>query len=374
MKKKNESIISVSIFLLLANFVLVHSLYSEELVKQKISIITLTKDFNSLFTEAILYSKLMETNEIIIQDTFGDQPTDFLFFMYQNKLSGLIVITNTNIMIFTTKGLITNIKHVSTENIEEISSYILSVYKPTLPKKIYQEIEKIDYISPLEETNLRFNLYVGTTLYKTFDTEIYTNTNQIIRRSESESRGGVGISLGFGIDTRYISFDTSIRLGLDNTYYGISTMGGVWLLKGFLMIGLGINLSRYEYSLKDYNNIIFSDENRIAINYLTTFPLLKFKFDKTSSILVSPLIGFTTTFTEGQLEKEDYYLNGLKSLLCLNLVYEQGLTDNVSLNLSFLVVPISTGTDYKLKINNTYYWIKTSDVYGISSLSIRYRF
>jgi len=76
----------------------VRNVYSEELAKQKISIITLTKDFNSLMIESLLYSKLMETNEVIIKDTFGKLPTDFLFFMYQNKISGLVIISNSNII------------------------------------------------------------------------------------------------------------------------------------------------------------------------------------------------------------------------------------------------------------------------------------
>jgi hypothetical protein len=63
----------------------VRNVYPEELLKQKISI--LTKDFNSLMIESLLYSKLMETNEVIIKDTFVELPTDFLFFMYQNKIS-----------------------------------------------------------------------------------------------------------------------------------------------------------------------------------------------------------------------------------------------------------------------------------------------
>jgi hypothetical protein len=75
----------VCLFILLIQFGLVRNVYPEELLKQKISI--LTKDFNSLMIESLLYSKLMETNEVIIKDTFVELPTDFLFFMYQNKIS-----------------------------------------------------------------------------------------------------------------------------------------------------------------------------------------------------------------------------------------------------------------------------------------------
>jgi hypothetical protein len=298
----------VCLFILLIQFGLARNVYPEELAKQKISIITLTKDFNSLMIESLLYSKLMETNEVIIKDTFGELPTDFLFFMYQNKISGLVVISNSNIMVYTTKGLITNMSNVTLNEISNVSSYLLSVCKPAPPEKIYKDIEKIDYISPLEETNIRPSISIGIALYDPFPIEgIYinvTNTSggntniywyNILKNNSDQN--GVAVSLGFGIDTRYFSFDTSLRVGMNNTYYGASVNTGVWLLKGFLMIGLGIEYSRYEFNLRDYVTNIFSNDYIAALNYINLSPILKFKFDKTSSLAVAPLVGFTMVST-----------------------------------------------------------------------------
>ena len=387
----------VCLFILLIQFGLVRNVYSEELSKQKISIITLTKDFNSLMIESLLYSKLMETNEVIIKDTFGELPTDFLFFMYQNKISGLVVISNSNIMVYTTKGLITNMSNVTPNEISNVSSYLLAVYKPAPPEKIYKDIEKIDYISPLEETNIRPSISIGIALYNPFPIEgIYinvTNTSggntniywyNILKNNFDQN--GVAVSLGFGIDTRYFSFDTSLRVGMNNTYYGALVNTGVWLLKGFLMIGLGIEYSRYEFNLRDYVTNIFSNDYRAALNYINLSPILKFKFDKTSSLAVAPLVGFTMVSKDGFGEITD---NNTKSnltenlgegppgpmkFLCLKVMYEQGIFGNTSLVFNSVISLVSTDILYQLKEVYSNYYVKTSEFYALFSLGLKYKF
>jgi hypothetical protein len=386
----------VCLFILLIQFGLVRNVYPEELAKQKISIITLTKDFNSLMIESLLYSKLMETNEVIIKDTFGELPTDFLFFMYQNKISGLVIISNSNIMIYTTKGLITNMSNVTPNEISNVSSYLLSVYKPAPPEKIYKDIEKIDYISPLEETNIRPSISIGIALYNPFPIEgIYTNVtntsggntniyqDNILKNNFGQN--GVAVSLGFGIDTRYFSFDTSLRVGMNSTYYGASVNTGVWLLKGFLMVGLGIEYSRYEFNLRDYVTNIFSNDYRSALNYINLSPILKFKFDKTSSLTVIPLIGFTIVSQDGFREITD---NNIKStlmaevgepsgpirFLCLKVLYEQGIFGNTSLVFNSVISLVSTDILYQLKEGYPNYYVKTSEVYALFSLGVKYKF
>jgi hypothetical protein len=379
----------VCLFILLIQFGLVRNVYSEELAKQKISIITLTKDFNSLMIESLLYSKLMETNEVIIKDTFGKLPTDFLFFMYQNKISGLVVISNSNIMVYTTKGLITNMSNVTPNEIINVSSYLLSVYKPAPPEKIYKDIEKIDYISPLEETNIRPSISIGIALYDPFPIEgLYTNwvTYWYNILKNNFDQNGVAVSLGFGIDTRYFSFDTSLRVGMNNTYYGASVNTGVWLLKGFLMIGLGIEYSRYEFNLRDYVTNIFSNDYRAALNYINLSPILKFKFDKTSSLAVAPLIGFTMVSQDGFGEITDNNtksnltknlgegLPGPTKFLCLKVMYEQGIFGNTSLVFNSVISLVSTDILYQLKEGYSNYYVKTSEVYAMCSLGVKYKF
>jgi hypothetical protein len=375
----------------------VRNVYSEELAKQKISIITLTKDFNSLMIESLLYSKLMETNEVIIKDTFGELPTDFLFFMYQNKISGLVVISNSNIMVYTTKGLITNISNVTPNEISNVSSYLLSIYKPAPPEKIYKEIEKIDYISPLEETNIRPSISIGIALYDPFPIGgIYTNATNISNGNTNTYwdnilknnfvQNGVAVSLGFGIDTRYFSFDTSLRVGMNSTYYGVSVNTGVWLLKGFLMVGLGIEYSRYEFNLRDYVTNIFSNDYMVALNYINLSPILKFKFDKISSLTVAPLVGFTMVSKDGFGEITD---NNIKSeliqnlgeglpgpmkFLCLKVMYEQGIFGNTSLVFNSVISLVSTDILYQLKEGYSNYYVKTSEVYALFSLGVKYKF
>jgi hypothetical protein len=375
----------------------VRNVYPEELAKQKISIITLTKDFNSLMIESLLYSKLMETNEVIIKDTFGELPTDFLFFMYQNKISGLVVISNSNIMVYTTKGLITNMSNVTPNEISNVSSYLLSIYKPAPPEKIYKEIEKIDYISPLEETNIRPSISIRIALYDPFPIEgLYinvTNTSggntniywdNILKNNFVHN--GVAVSLGFGIDTRYFSFDTSLRVGMNSTYYGVSVNTGVWLLKGFLMVGLGIEYSRYEFNLRDYVTNIFSNDYRAALNYINLSPILKFKFDKTSSLTVAPLVGFTIVSQDGFREITDNNIkseltqnlgegpSGPMKFLCLKVMYEQGIFGNTSLVFNSVISLVSTDILYQLKEGYSNYYVKTSEVYAIFSLGVKYKF
>jgi len=387
----------VCLFILLIQFGLVRNVHSEELAKQKISIITLTKDFNSLMIESLLYSKLMETNEVIIKDTFGELPTDFLFFMYQNKISGLVIVSNSNIMVYTTKGLITNMSNVTPNEISNVSSYLLSVYKPAPPEKIYKDIEKIDYISPLEETNIRPSISIGIALYNPFPIEgIYinvTNTSggntniywyNILKNNFDQN--GVAVSLGFGIDTRYFSFDTSLRVGMNSTYYGASVNTGVWLLKGFLMIGLDIEYSRYEFNLRDYVTNIFSNDYIAALNYINLSPILKFKFDKTSSLTVAPLVGFTMVSKDGFGEITDNNtksnltenlgegLPGPMKFLCLKVMYEQGIFGNTSLVFNSVISLVSTDIFYQLKEGYSNYYVKTSEVYAMFSLGLKYKF
>jgi hypothetical protein len=238
--------------------------------------------------------------------------------------------------------------NVTLNEISNVSSYLLSVCKPAPPEKIYKDIEKIDYISPLEETNIRPSILIGIALYNPFPIEgIYinvTNTSggntniywyNILKNNFDQN--GVAVSLGFGIDTRYFSFDTSLRVGINNTYYGASVNTGVWLLKGFLMIGLGIEYSRYEFNLRDYVTNIFSNDYIAALNYINLSPILKFKFDKTSSLAVAPLVGFTMVSKDGFGEITDNNtksnltknlgegLPGPMKFLCLKVMYEQGI-------------------------------------------------
>jgi len=395
----------VCLFILLIQFGLVRNVYSEELAKQKISIITLTKDFNSLMIESLLYSKLMETNEVIIKDTFGELPTDFLFFMHQNKISGSVVISNSNIMVYTTKGLITNISNVTPNEISNVSSYLLSVYKPAPPEKIYKDIEKIDYISPLEETNIRPSISIGIALYNPFPiSDICTNATNVDNDNKNTNtywdnilknnfgQSSVAVSLGFGIDTRYFSFDTSLRVGMNSTYYGASVNSGVWLLKGFLMVGLGIEYSRYEFNLGDYVTNIFSKDYKAALNYINLSPILKFKFEKTSSLTVAPLVGFTIVSPDGfsKITNNNIKSNLTENLggppgpirfLCLKVSYEQGIFGNTSLVFNSVLSPVSTDIFYQLKedyLKEDYkeedYYAKTSEVYALFSLGVKYKF
>jgi hypothetical protein len=257
------------------------SSFSFGLVNQNVCIIAKNPE-DSVF-EMLLENELSKSTNINIYYSFKyDENTDPLEFMFSQKISGLIVINKSNLTIYNTKGEITNLA-IRDQNIQEFVNLIISLFPPKEKEKIVKEIEKIDYVSQLEEYNPKHSISIGLGINRDYS-KIVSDNRWYEQGKESGSK--ILPIIEYSLNTRYIYF--SLGLGIPDIgisdRWKLSSQLGLWLFKSFLLIGIESSLIKLSYETKNFKdrsaNYLQTQLSNFSLTLLNLTPLLKFKFSK----------------------------------------------------------------------------------------------
>lgn len=376
-------------FLLLASVVLT----TNALCVQKQTISVIPEDKDSEVMSMLIEAKIADSGKLNIYYHFGptDKETDRMKFMFDNKLSGLLTISNNTLRVFTTKGLLTNF-FLTENNVEEVVSNIIEAFPPKEPEKIIKDITEIDYVSPLEETKPRHSLalFAGVTHFIINFNKSHTSTNitggqtnisyspkTFIQTPESRIRSLLG--LGYGLDTRYFSLSLGISLEpkIDPSFQ-VELSGGFWFFKGFMMIGLGALYEHTTFSLsnfaEDNNNLnllsFYSEPDNISLNNIYFYPIAKIKLSKNDILSFSPLLAIPVNIGGENIVIEDIQSDKGPNFIGITLSLETEVLDNVLLGFQIKIMT-TTSEGYLHNDRNITF---SYDVLSVDSLFLRYKF
>lgn len=320
--------------------------YSFALVNQNICIIAQNPE-DSVF-ETWLENEIAKNTNINIFYSFKYENLDPMAFMFQQKLSGLIIIKNSNLTIYDTKGQLTNLT-ITPKNIENISKLILTLFPPKEKEKIIKEIEEIDYVSQLEEPIPKHSISLGLGM-NISGLEILSSSYWYHENSDSKSRFLPVIE--YSLNTRYFYF--SLGLGISDRWK-ISSQLGVWLFKSFMLIGIETSLINLNYNLesfvRDPNVSLLSsttiNNKQCSLTLLNFIPIIKFKFSKNDILTITPIIAVPIVIkTENLTLQDDSKIRSSVKYIGIMVSMELGIISNLSLGytLEILAPPIiSTG-------------------------------
>lgn len=278
------------------------------LQKQKITIIPWSSADSDLVL--LLESSLLDKDTVIVYHSFISNLSssfDPMAYMFSEKLSGVLIVSNNNILVFSTKGFLR--KFVVKDNIDNIANRVSDFFPPKEPEKIIKEITEIDYISPLEEKGIRHSVsfMVGYEGYPS--TRFWFKTNYGIGSYNIEfySKDSIVpiVGLSYILDSRYfsISFGGNFSFVNPSEVWGIDLSFGFWMFKGFFFVGAYVLIEKFSLNLDSFyylwNNQYISLKETVNIvpekvNFLNlyVYPILKFKFSKRDILTVNPLLGF----------------------------------------------------------------------------------
>ncbi|MCX8029660.1 MAG: hypothetical protein N2712_06680 [Brevinematales bacterium] len=282
---------------------------------------------------------------------------DPMAFMYNQKISGLVIISNNEVFLFSTKGLI---KSIRINNIEEISFEILNAFPPKEQEKIIKEIVEIDYISPLEEKNPKHSirLSLGYSISQ-IEYIFLTNLPQQTINFSHRNLPRYTFSIGYEIDTRYFSGSVGLIYctDFDHGDFGSFLSGGISFFRGFLLLGTEIILQKTTFNpskaTTEYNNSIklgdlLPNITNISFIELYTLPIIKFKFSKNDSLSLSPLILFSINLPVDGVEfRDDLVIPNRGTppprFIGINISFDIGISENVisGINMKFLLNSIN---------------------------------
>ncbi|MCS7298811.1 MAG: hypothetical protein RMJ37_02460 [Spirochaetia bacterium] len=370
----------------------VFSTYTSGIQNQTISVIP--EDSDSRFMAMLMETKLANSGKLNIYYHIGKigDDNEKMKFMSDNKLSGLLAISNKTLRIFTTKGLLTNIS-LSDDKVEAIVSNILEIFPPKEPEKILKEIVEIDYVSPLEETRTKHSIAVhinptqpiirlekeslGTNI-NMGQTNIFPITEDFEQKPEYSIRYMIGLS--YGLDTRY--FSLSLGLSIEpkpSPNFCIDLSSGFWFFKGFMMIGLGMLYEHSVFEIRGFtkhNNETLnlqSDLERISFDNLYLFPVVKLKFSKNEALSFIPLLVLS-----GNVGGENVVIDssaaepGNVRFLGIMISFETSFIDNISLGFQIKALTLSLGTTGYLLDGSNIVFVYSASI--SESVFLRYKF
>ncbi|MEN2997446.1 MAG: hypothetical protein ABDH28_00180 [Brevinematia bacterium] len=384
------------LFVFLTNILFLTHTFSVQ--NQTISV--LPENEKDIVMSMIIEAKLSSSGKLNLYYYFGtiDKEVDKMKFMYDNKLSGLIVVSNNIAKIFTTKGLLTNIL-LTEGNIETVVSNIIDIFPPKEPEKTLKEIVEIDYVSPLEETKPRHSLllYVEPTkswvgFYKTVfetnisggQTNIYSYEAWFSQKPDVATKYMFG--LGYSLDTRYFSLSLLASFEPDpDLSLKTELVGGFWLFKGFMMVGLVLLYERIVFELSNFIEIrgsihnydntlnLYSQIDKIRFENIYLLPNIKLKFSKNDIISFTPFLTLSANIgAENVIIDESVLETTSPRFIGIVLSIETGIFDNFLLGFELKAVTLSIGKGGYLLDNRDIKF--THDVSISESLFLKYRF
>lgn len=362
---------------------------------QNQTIIVLPMDEESTKLGLQIETKLMNSGKVNIKHYFDTLPNDFdpMLFMFNQKLSGLIIVSNNTLQIFSAKGFETNIV-MDKDNFESSVSLILSIFPQKEPEKIIKDITEIDYISPLEDrkTTHSFSLYLGYGKGSIYLLTIQTNGGGYTYTQEFSLGDNIPLfMLAYNLGSRYFYFSVGLNTTLNfaNPLFGLNLTGGLWMFKGFLSFGVDVLIENFIYNPQFFtkydsmNNkyIPLTSEYpnsripRFSLLTLYVSPIMKLRLTRNDIITFIPIFIFSSEVAGDNVVFSDVNTGGrgAPTFLGLGLSIEMGITDNVSIE-SVIKVLLDS-------INREGY-IKTSDInlmflrefFGFTLVGVKYKF
>ncbi len=372
------------VYLILAIILIISNSTTFGLKNQTITILPKEENDNKICLW--LEAELSESDKVNVYHSF-ENPTigNEAMFMVNKKLSGLLIVEKSNINVFTTKGLLTNLTITET-NIKDIVKTITQIFPPKEPEKIIKEITEIDYISPLEEKTPKHSLslqmgYLGEEIsflkYETNDFEqYYRDIGKISPKIPA-------VYIGYHFDSRYFSYSLIFNLTQDLSSFGVELIPGLWLFKGFMFLGLDVFLENTtRITINSNLNLYLSPNTKITLLTLSITPFIKFKLSKDDHIGISPLLLFRLGISHRidseqnlilqETELQDQERNTPKFIgLCT--YFELKMIENVSLVLSTKILTPPVNRSMKIITSNTEL-ILLQEIFFTGKIGIKYKF
>ncbi|MFN4245135.1 MAG: hypothetical protein ACK4F9_03170 [Brevinematia bacterium] len=316
------------------------------------TITVVSKDKDSKF-QLWLESKLSGSGKVNLFNYFAnvDDSFDEISLIVENKLSGVLVIKESTLFVFTPKGLVTNMA-LSDTNMDKVAEEVVRIFPPEVPEKIVKEIKEIDYVSPLEVKSPKhsLSLQLGTSFQALNVRTILTDANFNVyerRLDYSDYSPPISIFLGYHFDSRYFSLSLILSSSLDSNIssIGMELIPGFWLFKGFMFVGLDLVIHNVKHKLYQEFYDKWNVLRNVEVSFLTLYvlPIFKFKLSKDDIIGVSPLISFSYTLSGNNVNLEllQSYKGeegGPPMFIGINTYLEMKVVGNISLDLSIKIV------------------------------------
>ncbi len=382
----------LSLFLIFFVVFLSKEVFSEELVERVVGLVNLGSSYESQLLEYSLMANMGNSENVVLRLLFKrkeDLPKDIREIMFLEKVSGLVVIDNSNVVIFSTKGQITNMNYSNLGNISEV---ILNIIEKNFPKKekakVIKEIEEIDYISQLEEATPYLSFTIGFLNSLPGYRIVYYNTNNQATFLQDYNLASLfmGVSLSVSFDSRYFFGKLRFNLPANNSEnFSVGSILGLWFFRGFMMFGVDVNGFRTfvsgELEVVSYQN----DQQKItniSIAQTTTFwrlavqPVVAVKFTKDVIITVNPIFtGVSFLLLPPEYNSETYNSESGGPPICTLISAHVKLNNNLGIEFLANISGNSSliGGSRKIKVNAIPgVWIVPETLY-FSSFSLNYR-